>query len=35
MSFPSPADDYLENRLRLDDLIVHPEATYFVRHTKE
>jgi hypothetical protein len=33
MSFPSPADDYSENRLRLDDLIVHREATFFVRHT--
>jgi DNA polymerase V len=33
MSFPSPADDYREKPLRLDDLIVHREATYFVRHT--
>lgn len=33
MSFPSPADDYSENRLRLDDLIVHREATFFVRHS--
>lgn len=33
MSFPNPADDYREMRLSLDDLIVHREATYFVRHT--
>src|SRR2546423_14597982 len=33
MSFPSPADDYLEPRLQLDTLIVHPAATYFVRMT--
>ncbi|MFL5698287.1 MAG: LexA family protein [Ktedonobacteraceae bacterium] len=31
MSFPSPADDYLEPRLQLDNLIVHPAATFFVR----
>src|SRR6266568_1991581 len=31
MSFPSPADDYKAPRLVLDDLIVHPEATFFVR----
>jgi DNA polymerase V len=31
MGFPSPADDYLDPRLRLDDLIVHPEATFYVR----
>ncbi len=30
--FPSPAADYKENRLKLDDLIVHPSATYFVRN---
>jgi DNA polymerase V len=29
--FPSPAADYKENRLKLDDLIVHPAATYFVK----
>src|SRR5437588_358405 len=29
--FPSPAADYKESRLRLDDLIVHPAATYFVK----
>lgn len=33
MAFPSPADEYHENRLSLDDLIVHKEATFFVRHT--
>ena len=33
MPFPSPADDYLEPRLQLDTLIVHPAATYFVRMT--
>jgi DNA polymerase V len=33
MSFPSPADDYSENRLRLDDLIVHREATFLVHHS--
>ena len=31
MSFPSPADDYLEPRLQLDSLIIHPAATFFVR----
>ena len=31
MAFPSPADDYKENRLKLDDLILHPAATYFVK----
>src|SRR5947207_12748326 len=31
MSFPSPADDYLEPRLQLDSLITHPAATFFVR----
>lgn len=30
--FPSPADDYLESPLRLDDyLIDNPAATFFVR----
>ncbi|HLQ28073.1 MAG TPA: S24 family peptidase [Ktedonobacteraceae bacterium] len=32
MAFPSPAGDYKQSRLALDDLIVHPEATYFVRN---
>jgi DNA polymerase V len=31
MPFPSPADDYLESTSRLDDLIVHPSATFFVK----
>ncbi|WP_051054018.1 S24 family peptidase [Fibrella aestuarina] len=30
--FPSPADNYIEKVLSLDELcIVHPEATYFYR----
>lgn len=30
--FPSPADDYQEERLDLNELIIkHPEATFFVR----
>ena len=30
--FPSPADDYTENVLSLDDLVVqHPRATFYVR----
>jgi DNA polymerase V len=30
--FPSPAQDYTEGRLSLDEhLIAHPEATFFVR----
>ena len=30
--FPSPADDYLESKLDLNDyLIKHPSATFFVR----
>lgn len=30
--FPSPAENYIERRLDLNDLcITHPEATYFVR----
>jgi DNA polymerase V len=31
LPFPSPADDYLESTMSLDDLIVHREATYFVK----
>ena len=30
--FPSPADDFLENRLNLNELLIeHPEATFFVQ----
>lgn len=29
--FPSPADDYIESRLDLNDLIIHREATFFAR----
>lgn len=30
--FPSPADDYLDKHLSLDDLLIkRPEATFFVR----
>lgn len=30
--FPSPAENYIERRLDLNDLCIHhPEATYFVR----
>jgi len=30
--FPSPAEDYLDKRLNLQDYVVkHPEATFFVR----
>lgn len=30
--FPSPADDYVENRLDLNELLIqHREATYFLR----
>lgn len=30
--FPSPADDYIEKQLDLNDLIIkHPNATFFVR----
>lgn len=29
--FPSPADDFLEGSLDLNDYIEHPAATYFVR----
>lgn len=32
MGFPSPATDYIEERISLDKrLIVHPSATYFMR----
>ena len=31
MPFPSPADDYVERTFRLDDLIVHPNATFFIK----
>ncbi|MGZ3624475.1 MAG: hypothetical protein ACXWOL_13790 [Ktedonobacteraceae bacterium] len=31
-SFPSPADDYKERPLDLDELVIqHPEATFYVR----
>ena len=34
--FPSPADDYIENALDLNEhLIKHPAATFFVRVTGE
>ena len=34
--FPSPADDYIENKLDLNDyLIKRPSATFFVRVTGE
>lgn len=29
--FPSPADDYIEENLDLNDLIARPSATFFVR----
>lgn len=30
--FPSPADDYIENKLDLNSLVIkHPTATFFVR----
>ncbi len=30
--FPSPADDYIENRLNINDLVIdHPASTFFVR----
>lgn len=30
--FPSPADDYIEDKLSLDEIIIkHPAATYLVR----
>ena len=32
--FPSPADDYIESRLSLDEhLILHKDSTFFVRAT--
>jgi DNA polymerase V len=32
--FPSPADDYIENVLDLNELVIrHPQATFFVRVT--
>lgn len=31
--FPSPAEDYEEGRLDLNDFIEHPAATFFVRAT--
>lgn len=31
MGFPSPADDYREGALNLQDLVVHPDATYFIK----
>lgn len=32
--FPSPADDYIENKLKLDEIVVkNPAATYFIRVT--
>ncbi len=29
--FPSPAEEWLEPRLRLEDLVRHPESTFFAR----
>ena len=30
--FPSPADDYMDNRLNLNDYVIkHPTSTYFVK----
>lgn len=30
-NFPSPADDYIDKRLNLNDLLIqHPESTFFV-----
>jgi len=32
MGFPSPAQDYVEDRISLDKkFIAHPNATYFMR----
>ncbi len=31
--FPSPADDYVDQRLDLNDLVEHPAATFFVKVT--
>ncbi len=33
--FPSPAEDYEEGRLDLNDFITHPAATFFVRASGE
>lgn len=33
--FPSPADDYIEQLIDLNDFIFHPAATYFIRATGE
>ncbi len=33
MGFPRSADDHLEPTLSLDDLIVHPAATYLVKNS--
>lgn len=33
--FPSPADDYIEQSIDLNDFIKHPAATYFIRATGE
>ena len=36
VSFPSPADDYKERPLDLDELVIqHPEATFYVRVSGE
>jgi len=33
--FPSPAQDYIEKRIDLNDLMVqHPSATYFLRQRR-
>ena len=35
-SFPSPADDYKERPLDLDELVIrHPEATFYVKVSGE
>ncbi len=31
MAFPSPAEDHRENTLNLQDLVVHPLSTYFLK----
>lgn len=33
--FPSPADDYIDQVIDLNDFITHPAATYFIRATGE
>lgn len=33
--FPSPAEDYVEQKLDLNDFIQHPSATFFVRASGE